>query len=447
MKTKKQNKLLPILLTVVLIFTLIPAQSSYAATVTTPLNFDTDPATRSGDGWAWDNSAKTLTLNNFIFSANENKPAIYLPGDPCVIIVNGDNSITNTLWLGIQSKGSLTIKGSGSLKINTGDNAIDAIDDVTIGEDRYDGNPVVINIKSGWAGIYSDNNVTIKNGNINIEATADGIYACKDIKILGGYGTIRTSDPNDDFWSVTVDDVNNIILGSGIVVKGKVGNAYTKTSTIDLHESYGDYFKTFKDADDPTKTLTDIAFMTPIKNLTGVKTTTKPGKPEVLSATVNPANAAFNAYVWSIVNAGTTGAKLTNGNTITANSAGTVTVRATIKDGLWFGSPYTQDFRIEVKADKQTKPAISKVTVGKKKMTVKWKKVSVAQGIKNYQVQYREKGTKKWKTKNVDASKGSVVIKSLKKGKKYEVKLRTYRTAPKKTYSPFSKTVTSKKIK
>ena len=98
------------------------------------------------------------------------------------------------------------------------------------------------------------------------------------------------------------------------------------------------------------------------------------------------------------------------------------------------------------KPTKLTKPSIKKIKANKKKMTVTWNKVSSSQSISKYQIKYREKGTKNWKSTTVKASKSKVVIKNLKKGKQYQVKIRTYRASTK-SYSPWSKVKTSKKIK
>jgi hypothetical protein len=64
---------------------------------------------------------------------------------------------------------------------------------------------------------------------------------------------------------------------------------------------------------------------------------------------------------------------------------------------------------------------VKSVTVGKRKITVKWSKVSAKQKISSYRISYRVKGTAAWKTKTVKASKSSLVIKGLKKKAKYQV--------------------------
>ena len=64
-----------------------------------------------------------------------------------------------------------------------------------------------------------------------------------------------------------------------------------------------------------------------------------------LEGRVAPDNAAYQEIVWSVVDAGTTGADI-SGNTLTVTAKGTLTIRATIKDGLLEKGDYTQDFKI-----------------------------------------------------------------------------------------------------
>jgi len=66
-----------------------------------------------------------------------------------------------------------------------------------------------------------------------------------------------------------------------------------------------------------------------------------------LTGTVEPANATNRTIVWSLQNAGTTGATV-SGNTLTTTAAGTATVRATITNGTAAGTDYTKDFPISI---------------------------------------------------------------------------------------------------
>ena len=75
--------------------------------------------------------------------------------------------------------------------------------------------------------------------------------------------------------------------------------------------------------------------------------------------------------------------------------------------------------------------------------------------IDGYQVRYRIKGTKAWKTKEIRPSavkvsgkKDIFVLKGLKKGKKYQVKVRSWVDTPQgRYYGAFGMSKTSKKIR
>ncbi|MCL2411062.1 MAG: hypothetical protein FWC97_05395 [Treponema sp.] len=69
--------------------------------------------------------------------------------------------------------------------------------------------------------------------------------------------------------------------------------------------------------------------------------------PLALSGNVVPLNATNSDITWSLVNPGTTQAVVTDG-TLLAESTGTVTVRATVVDGIGIGSNFSQDISILV---------------------------------------------------------------------------------------------------
>jgi beta-glucosidase len=95
-----------------------------------------------------------------------------------------------------------------------------------------------------------------------------------------------------------------------------------------------------------------------------------------------------------------------------------------------------------------TKTSISKAKAGKKSVKVSYKKVSSSQQVSRYQVQYRVKGTASWKTVSVAASKSSVTLTKLKKGKVYQVQVRSYKVVSGATYySAWSASKYSSKVK
>jgi hypothetical protein len=84
-----------------------------------------------------------------------------------------------------------------------------------------------------------------------------------------------------------------------------------------------------------------------VTGITDVPTSATAQAPLVLTGTVNPSNATNQTIIWSVRDAGTTGATI-GGNTLTATAAGTVTVTATIVNGATATTNYTQDFSINV---------------------------------------------------------------------------------------------------
>ncbi|MDR1724669.1 MAG: T9SS type A sorting domain-containing protein, partial [Tannerella sp.] len=94
-----------------------------------------------------------------------------------------------------------------------------------------------------------------------------------------------------------------------------------------------------------------------VTNISGVPTSATAGTSLTLAGTVSPADATNSAIVWSIANAGTTGATI-SGATFTAAAAGTATVRATVVNGLTASTDYTQDFTITVNAAPPVAPSI-----------------------------------------------------------------------------------------
>jgi hypothetical protein len=85
----------------------------------------------------------------------------------------------------------------------------------------------------------------------------------------------------------------------------------------------------------------------PVDSITNAATTATVGTPLTLTATVEPSDAINQTIVWSVIDAGTTGASLTE-NTLNTTFSGTVILRATIVDGTTIGTDYTQDFAIVV---------------------------------------------------------------------------------------------------
>jgi uncharacterized repeat protein (TIGR02543 family) len=121
---------------------------------------------------------------------------------------------------------------------------------------------------------------------------------------------------------------------------------------------------------------------------------------------------------------------------------GTGTVKVTGKGGY----TGTKTVKFNIVPKKLSKPALKP---GKRQVRAVWKKSPKAQKVTGYQIQWKKKGAKKWsKAKAVSAKKNSYIIKKLKKGAKYSVRVRAYKTVGKvKYYSAWSAVRLSGKVK
>ena len=142
--------------------------------------------------------------------------------------------------------------------------------------------------------------------------------------------------------------------------------------------------------------------------------------------------------------------KTGNKKVATVNSKGKVTVKGTGKATITVTAKATSTYSKCVKKitvyGVPKKPEMKKLTAGKKKFTVQWKKDKKADG---YQVQYSTDKKFKKNVKSVNISKKSTkaTVKKLKKGKTYRVRVRSYKKINgKKYYSGWGK-VKSVKVK
>ncbi len=132
-----------------------------------------------------------------------------------------------------------------------------------------------------------------------------------------------------------------------------------------------------------------------------------------------------------------------NQKVATVNSKGKVTVKGTGKATITVTAKATSTYSNCVKKitvyGVPKKPEMKKLTAGKKRFTVQWKKDKKADG---YQVQYStdKKFKKNVKSVNVSKKNTKATVKKLKKGKTYRVRVRSYKKINgKKYYSGWGK--------
>lgn len=91
----------------------------------------------------------------------------------------------------------------------------------------------------------------------------------------------------------------------------------------------------------------ELPLFIPVSDITGVPPRATVGIPLTLIGTVTPGDATNKTIIWSVKNAGSTGASI-SGNTLHTTAAGSVTIRAAIANGTAQGQNYTQEFTITV---------------------------------------------------------------------------------------------------
>ncbi len=94
-------------------------------------------------------------------------------------------------------------------------------------------------------------------------------------------------------------------------------------------------------------TETAVGEQIPVITITGVPSQIVRGSALTLIGTVHPSYASRKDVAWSLTDAGTTGAALT-ANVLTTAASGTVTLTATVADGVAQGTDFTQTFSIKV---------------------------------------------------------------------------------------------------
>ena len=130
---------------------------------------------------------------------------------------------------------------------------------------------------------------------------------------------------------------------------------------------------------------------------------------------------------------------LTKPGTYTIAPTGTVNIKDWRTGADITGKIFGEASTVTVKAPKIATAKITGLKAGTKKATVSVKKIKGAK----YQIKYKKKGSSKWSKVNTKLTKKT--IKNLKKGKKYSVKVRAYKTVGGKNYfGKFSATKTVK---
>ena len=167
----------------------------------------------SGNGWSYDATSNTLTLNNYVGNVEHSGyvSAVIYSEQELKINIIGNNTITANNGYGIFVKtGDLTIEGTGKLQVTakvTGIDAYGSTNDLLINSGT-----IIAEGDDGY-GITASNNVTISGGNVT--ATGEDAIIC-------GQGNVTISDST----------VNATGKQAGIMVANTTGKISITSSTV-----------------------------------------------------------------------------------------------------------------------------------------------------------------------------------------------------------------------
>jgi len=172
--------------------------------------------------------------------------------------------------------------------------------------------------------------------NITTSTTA-GVPLMITARVVPGNATHQTI-----VWSImSAGSTGATITGGNILNTTAAGTVIVEARIVNGIGTDIDYVKECVIAVNPEGFVS-------VTDITNVPNVTMVGVPLPLTGTVVPGNAAYKTITWSVLNAGITGATISNGNILNSTKAGTATIRATIENGTGIGIAYIQDFKIGI---------------------------------------------------------------------------------------------------
>ncbi|WP_419822860.1 S-layer homology domain-containing protein [Anoxybacterium hadale] len=177
--------------------------------------------TDTAEGWSWHYQSKTLTLEGINLITVETT-ALRLPENSTIVLAeDSDNTVTSTYdsdvvgeadCLGISCEGNLTIEGSGTLSVQSGNTA-----------NNYS------------LAIYTPNDLTISGGTINASggaasSSSTGLYSLGTISITGG--TITAEGSSEAGYSYGICSLANLSITGGTI---DVSGGASSLSSVGLY--------------------------------------------------------------------------------------------------------------------------------------------------------------------------------------------------------------------
>ena len=220
-----------------MLISLLPT-SAFAAGVTSTLDMAALNEHSKGAGYEWDNTEFVFEMNGLNLNTKDDY-GIKLPGGSTVNLI-GDNKITAGRY-GIQSFGSITFTGSGTLTITVSDIGVRALTTVDRDNVIFRSGKIVINAATGISTQVGKTSFT--GAEMEVNSTINSVYA-SNIQFAGG--KIRLVSPINSKGSVEINatdltvtaDSSAIVADKGINInkeKIKVGASGSSLSSADTY--------------------------------------------------------------------------------------------------------------------------------------------------------------------------------------------------------------------
>ena len=272
-----------------------------------------------GTGWSWDADTLTLMLTDITIGGNGRLTTAPSTSVDITIEVSGVVQATSL----VHTDGKLTLTGNGTLTVATAGNGSGSISGKAILIDGPTVSATTSQDSTNAIDVGSGNPITVNSGELHATATGNlGVGLNGDLTVNGGIVTAS----GKLLGSLTVSE-------GTVTIEGEVKGAQHLTGGTVLVNGVQ---------------VWPIQNFVAVTGISGVLPRISATLTVPLTATVEPANATNKYIEWSVKDAGTTGAEIIEGNKLKTTAVGTVTLTATILNGMAAGTAYTEDFTFTV---------------------------------------------------------------------------------------------------
>ena len=254
--------------------------------------------------------------------------------------ISGTAQITSSgdFTIAVSAGDTLIITGGIIKNTNTGGNTSDIGSAIFNQNGQVKINGGMVLAKKGYA-IYSNVSPNINGGIVFAYGTTDSDVISNSNYSLSGNGVIAAWNKdagNNTYFSGYSEDIYKI-PATATAMWATLGGVNGISVVNNTNTGFI-----------PIDDITINSFV-PVTDITGVPATTIKTFPLTLTGTVVPSNANNKTIVWSVQDAGTTGATIATGsNILNTTNSGTATVLATIVNGASPSQNFTKPFNISV---------------------------------------------------------------------------------------------------